>query len=73
MKVFYCLLCILFCPVFAFLDYWMINGDFAESLLRLRFGCYLAPAALLLFILIARQVADEIRYKRQWTSLKIDD
>ena len=73
MKVFYSLMSFLFCPVFAFLCYWTFTGDFAASLLRLRFGCYMAPAAPLLFLWLARQVADEIRYKRQWASLKIDE
>jgi len=73
MKVFYSLMSFLFCPVFAFLCYWTFTGDFAASLVRLRIGCYMAPATPLLFLWLARQMAEEIRYKRQWASLNIDE
>jgi ATP-dependent Clp protease ATP-binding subunit ClpC len=72
-KMFYIFLSLLFFPAFGFLIYWMLTGDVSSSLVRMRVGCYLAPTAPLLFILMARQVSDEIRYKRQWSSLKIDE
>jgi hypothetical protein len=69
----YCLASLPIFPAMAFLVYWPLTGDLSSSLDHFRLGCYLAPAAPILFLLIARQVTDEVRYQEEWACLDIGE
>ena len=62
----YCLASLAVFPAFAFVSYLAGSGDLAASLAHLRFACCFAPAAPLVFLLMARPLTEEIRYAEQW-------
>ncbi len=68
----YALFSLIFFPVLAFAWYLSLTGDFAMSFAHLRFACCLAPAAPLLFALMASQTAEQMRDDEEWASLEID-
>ena len=43
------------------------------SLAYLRFACYFAPATPLIFLLMGRQMMEEMRQNQQWASLEIGE
>ena len=67
----YCVASLAVFPVLT-LMYWPLGIDLATSLFYLRVACYLAPATPVLFVLIARQGAEQIRYEDEWARLQID-
>jgi len=68
----YSLLTVLFFPALAFVFYWGITGDLAGSLAHMRFTWLFAPAAPLLFILLARHTSPDQRSEDQWAELRIE-
>ena len=60
-------------PVVAFLTYWALVWDLTPSLVHLRFACYFAPAAPILFVMMARQMTEEKRYREEWAGLEIGE
>jgi hypothetical protein len=73
MKGIYCLVSLLFLPGFIFLCFWVFTGDLAASLSQFYHACYFAPAGPIVLFTVTRAVADELRYKKQWANLKIDE
>ena len=71
--VLYCLASLAVFPAMAFVSYLAMSFDLVASLAHLRFACYFAPVAPLVFVMMARQITEEIRYKRQWASLEIGE
>jgi hypothetical protein len=61
-----------FFPSLAFVTYWALTGDLAASLSHLRFACWFAPAAPVVFVLMARQVAIEWNGREEWEELEIN-
>ena len=58
-------------PVFAFVWYWSLTGDLAMSCTRLLMAWCFAPLAPVLFAVMARQTAEQMRYYEEWASLEI--
>jgi hypothetical protein len=71
--VLYCLASLAVLPAWAFVTYLAMSFDLAASLTHLRFACYFAPTAPLIFLLMGRLMIEEIRYKQQWASLEISE
>lgn len=69
----YCLASLSIFPTMTLLTYWGLFGDLASSLSGFSLACALAPAAPVLFLVIARQVADEIRHEEEWASLDVEE
>ncbi len=61
-----------FFPAMAFGTYWPATFDLAASLAQLRFACLFAPAAPVVFFVMARRAFGDMRYKEEWASLEID-
>jgi hypothetical protein len=61
-----------FFPGLAFVTYWALTGDLAASLAHLRFACWFAPTAPVVFVLMARQVAREWNGREGWERLPLD-
>jgi len=71
--VLYCLASLVVFPALAFVTYLVLSFDLAASVAHFCLACYFAPAMPLLFLLMARPMIEEIRYKRQWASLEIGE
>jgi ATP-dependent Clp protease ATP-binding subunit ClpC len=69
MAVVYGLISMVFFPLLAFGWYWSLTGDLATSLVQLRFACYFAPLAPVLFALMSKQSVKKMRCHEEWTSL----
>lgn len=66
------LLCICAFPLLAFINYAALTGDLSASLTYFFTGCFFAPVAPVIFILMARQYDREMRVQEKWTSLEVD-
>jgi len=60
-----------FFPGLAFVTYWALTGDLAASLSHLRFACCFAPAAPVVFVLMARGLAIEWNGREEWEELDL--
>jgi hypothetical protein len=69
----YCLASLFVFPTMTLLMYWGLFGDLASSLSGFYSACVVAPAAPVLFLLMARQVADEMRREEEWASLEVEE
>ncbi len=70
--VLYCLVSLAVFPAFTFLAFWGLLGDLDSSFGHLRIALWIAPAAPLLFVVMARQMADE-RQEEEWAKLEINE
>ncbi|MGD0382189.1 MAG: hypothetical protein ABSA77_01625 [Thermoguttaceae bacterium] len=59
-------------PLLAFTNFIVLTGDLTASMAQTRFACIFAPAAPVIFLLLARQHALEIRAQEKWSNLEID-
>ncbi|MGA2799364.1 MAG: hypothetical protein ABSE63_17415 [Thermoguttaceae bacterium] len=59
-------------PLLAFTNYIVLTGDLTASLAQTRFACIFIPAAPVIFLLLVRQHALEIRAQEKWSKLEID-
>jgi hypothetical protein len=59
-------------PLLAFINYIVLTGDLSASLAQARFACIFAPVAPVIFLLLVRQHALEMRAQEKWTNLEID-
>jgi len=59
-------------PALAFATYWSLTGDLAASLAHLRFACWFAPVAPVVFVLMARGLAIEWNGREEWEELSLD-
>ena len=59
-------------PVMAFLWYWLLTFDLAMSLTHFGFACCFAPLAPVLFAIMARKTAEQMRYYEEWASLELN-
>ena len=59
-------------PLMAFANYIVLTGDLTASLAQTRFACFFVPAAPVIFLLLVRQHALEIRAQEKWSNLEID-
>jgi len=69
----YGLLSLTFFPAIAFLWCWSLTGNLAMSCAQLRLACCFAPLAPVLFALMARQAAEQLRYHEEWASLEVEE
>jgi hypothetical protein len=60
-------------PALAFSAYLAGSFDLTASLGHLRFACCFAPATPLIFLLMGRQMLEEMRYNHEWASLEISE
>jgi hypothetical protein len=58
-------------PVLISLAYWGFLGSLASALSGLMLGCVVAPAAPLLFFVLARQMKVEIQHESRWADVEI--
>jgi hypothetical protein len=72
MAIVYSLISMAFFPLLAFGNYWSLTGDLATSLVQLRFACYFAPLAPVLFTLMSKQSVKKMRCHEEWASLEIE-
>jgi hypothetical protein len=59
-------------PVLAFIADWGATADLTAGVDHLLFSCLISPAAPAIFLLIAKPLFEEIRYRQEWHSLDID-
>ncbi len=59
-------------PAFALLACGALTWDLEASLAHFRFACWLAPAAPVVFVLMARPMAHESLDEEDWANLEID-
>ena len=69
----HCLASLAVFPAMTYLTYLGLLGDFTSGLSGLYVACALAPAAPVLFVVIARQVAEEMRHEEEWAKLEIEE
>ena len=60
-------------PLLAFINYIVLTGDLSASLAQARFACIFAPVAPVIFLLLVRQHALEMRAQEKWSNLEIGD
>ncbi len=60
-------------PVLTCLTYWGASGSLALALSGLMRGCVAAPAAPLVFFVMARQMKAEIQHESQWADVEIEE
>lgn len=68
-----CLISLAAFPGMTYLTYLGLMGDFTAGLHGVCVACALAPAAPVLFVLMARRMAEEMRHEEEWTELGIDE
>ena len=71
--VLYCLASLVIFPALAFVAQWADSFDLAASLAHLRFACCFAPATPLFFLLMGRQMMEEMRFNQEWANLEIGE
>jgi len=60
-------------PVLTFFTHWGLFGSLASGLSGFGLGSTVAPAAPLLFFLMARQMKDEILHESEWAGIEIEE
>lgn len=60
-------------PAMTYLTYLGLMGDFTAGLRGVCVACALAPAAPVLFVLMAGRAAEEMRHEEEWTELEIEE